>query len=292
MKTKLQGTGVAIVTPFHNYGTIDFTSLGRLLNYVIEGGVDFIVSLGTTSEAPTLTADEKEAVMHFVIDTINGRVPLVMGIGGNSTGSVVGTIKKTRFTGIDAILSVAPYYNKPNQKGIYNHFKNIAAASPVPVILYNIPGRTASNISTETVLQLAHDFDNIIAVKEASGNLQQVMDILRQKPDDFQVFSGDDALTYPMMTLGATGVISVIANVFPADFSKMVTALLQNNIKEALAIHYRLLPVMKLLFEDGNPAGIKAALEIKGIIKNNLRLPMVKANKAVYFALQKRLQEL
>ena len=285
-----RGTGVAIVTPFHNYGTIDFTSLGRLLEHVIAGGVDFIVGLGTTSEAATLTSDEKDAVMNFVKDTVAGRVPLVMGIGGNSTHTVVGKIKKTDFTGIDAILSVTPYYNKPNQKGIYNHFKNVAAASPVPVILYNVPGRTASNINAETTLQLAHDFHNIVAVKEASGDLLQVMEIMRQKPDDFQVLSGDDALTFPMMSLGAAGVISVVANVLPGPFSQMVKHLLQGKFKKALPLQYELLPVMTQLFADGNPAGIKAALEIKGIIKNNLRLPMVKANKAVYFALQKLLQ--
>lgn len=286
----LNGTGVAIVTPFHNYGTIDFSSLGRLLEHVIAGGVDFIVAMGTTSEAATLTPDEKEAVLHFVKETVGGRIPLVVGIGGNSTHTVVGKIKKTDFTGIDAILSVAPYYNKPNQKGMYNHFKNVAAASPVPVILYNVPGRTASNIKAETTLQLARDFENIVAVKEASGDLLQVMEILRQKPDGFQVLSGDDALTFPMMSLGASGVISVVANVLPASFSQMVKYLLAGQLKKALPLQYKLLPVISQLFADGNPAGVKAALEIKGIIKNNLRLPMVKANKAVYFALQKILQ--
>lgn len=290
MSINLKGTGVALVTPFHNYGTIDFTSLGRLVEYVIAGGVDYIVSLGTTGETPTLTADEKDAVINFVKETVAGRVPVVMGLGGNSTHSVVGKIKKTDFNGVDALLSVAPYYNKPNQKGLYNHFKNIAAASPVPVILYNIPGRTASNLSAETTLQLARDFKNIVAVKEASGNLMQVMEIVRQKPDGFQVLSGDDALTFPMMALGATGVISVMANVLPSPFSQMVKYLLQGKYKKALLLHYDLLPVMKQLFVDGNPAGVKAALEIKGIIKNNLRLPLVKANKAVYFALQKLLQ--
>ncbi len=291
MSIQLQGTGVAIVTPFHNYGTIDFTNLGRLLEHVVDGGVDFVVGLGTTSEAATLTSDEKEAIMDFVKETVNGRVPLVLGVGGNSTHAVVGKLKKTDFTGIDAILSVTPYYNKPNQKGIYNHFKNVAAASPVPVILYNVPGRTASNITADTVLQLAHDFKNIVAVKEASGDLHQVMEILRQKPADFQVLSGDDALTYPMLALGAAGVISVVANVLPAQFSKMVRLALQGEYSRALALHYTLLPVIKQLFADGNPAGVKAALEIKGIVKNNLRLPLVKANKAVYFALNKLLQD-
>jgi 4-hydroxy-tetrahydrodipicolinate synthase len=291
MNFKLRGTGVEIVTPFHNYGSINFTSLGRLLEHVITGGVDYIVAMGTTSEAPTLTEDEKEAVLAFVKETVDGRVPIVLSVGGYSTRTVVGKIKKTDFTGIDAILSVTPYYNKPNQKGIYNHFKNVAAASPVPVILYNIPGRTASNISAETVLQLASDFKNIVAVKEASGDMMQVMEILRQKPDGFQVFSGDDALTFPMMTLGATGVISVIANVLPRRFSKMVKLLLQKDYDKALVLHNALLPVMKQLFADGHPAGVKAALEIRGIMKNNLRLPLVKANKSVYFSLQKLLQD-
>ncbi len=287
----IKGTGVAIVTPFHNYGTIDFSSLEKLLWHVVKGGVDFIVALGTTSEAPTLTCDEKDAVMNFVKDTVAGRVPVVMGLGGNSTHAVVGKIKKTNFDGIDAILSVAPFYNKPNQKGIYNHFKNIAAACPVPVILYNIPGRTVSNITAETTLQLACDFENIVAVKEASGDFRQVMKILREKPKDFQVFSGEDAFTFPMMSLGVSGVISVVANVLPSATSRMVSLLLEGKYDKARALHYSLLPVVNQLFADGNPSGIKAALEIKGIVKNNLRLPLVKANKAVYFALQKLLQE-
>ncbi len=290
INTTLKGTGVAIVTPFHNYGTIDFSSLEKLLNHIINGGVDFVVALGTTSEAATLTCDEKDAVMGVVKDTVANRVPIVMGLGGNSTNTLVSQIKKTNFDGIDAILSVTPYYNKPNQKGIYNHFKSIATACPVPVILYNVPGRTASNISAETTLQLARDFKNIVAIKEASGNMQQIMDILRQKPSDFQVFSGEDALAFPMICLGASGVISVVANVLPSPFSQMVNLLLQRKYQKALELHYALLPLISQLFADGNPAGIKAALEIKGIIKNNLRLPMVKVNKAVYYALQKLLR--
>jgi len=290
INTTLKGTGVAIVTPFHNYGTIDFSSLEKLLNHIINGGVDFVVALGTTSEAATLTCDEKDAVMGVVKDTVANRVPIVMGLGGNSTNTLVSQIKKTNFDGIDAILSVTPYYNKPNQKGIYNHFKSIATACPVPVILYNVPGRTASNISAETTLQLARNFNNIVAIKEASGNMQQIMDILRQKPSDFQVFSGEDALAFPMICLGASGVISVVANVLPSPFSQMVNLLLQGKYQKALELHYALLPLISQLFADGNPAGIKAALEIKGIIKNNLRLPMVKVNKAVYYALQKLLR--
>lgn len=284
-KTKLNGTGVAIVTPFHNYGTIDFGSLERLLNFIIDGGVDFIVALGTTSEAPTLTDDEKAAVMDIVLETVNGRIPVVMGMGGNSTQAIVSKIKKTDFTGIDAILSVAPYYNKPNQRGIYNHFKAISASSPVPVILYNVPGRTSSNISTETTLNLARDFDNIVAIKEASGDFTQIMDILREKPEGFEVFSGDDAITFPMMTLGATGVISVVANAFPKPFSDMVRLIKSGDYEKALKIHYSLMPIIHQMFADGNPAGVKVALEALGLLKNNLRLPLVKANKSINLAM-------
>lgn len=284
-KTKVDGTGVAIVTPFHNYGTIDFGSLERLINFIIEGGIDFIVALGTTSEAPTLTDDEKSAVMDVVLENVNGRVPVVMGMGGNSTQTLVSKIKKMDFEGIDAILSVAPYYNKPSQRGIYNHFKAIAASCPVPVILYNVPGRTSSNIEAETTLNLARDFDNIIAIKEASGNFAQVMDILREKPNGFEVFSGDDAITFPMMTLGATGVISVVANAYPKPFSDMVRLIKSGDYENARRIHYSLIPIMQQMFADGNPAGVKVALEAMGLLKNNLRLPLVKANKSVNLAL-------
>ncbi len=283
----IKGTGVAIVTPFHNYGTIDFSSLEKLLNHIIDGGADFIVAMGTTSEAATLTADEKTAVLDCVLEVVNGRMPVVLGIGGNSTQSVISAIKKTDFNGISAILSVAPYYNKPSQKGLIYHFKNISGASPVPVIIYNVPGRTSVNITAETVLKLAEESENIVAVKEASGNIMQVMEILRNKPDDFKLFSGDDALTFPMVTLGADGVISVVANAYPAEFSKMVSLALNGNYTEAKKIHYSLLPFINLLFADGNPSGIKAALDNMDILKNNLRLPLVKANKSVYMQLEK-----
>ncbi len=283
----IKGTGVAIVTPFHNYGTIDFSSLEKLLNHIINGGVDFIVAMGTTSETATLTADEKAAVLDYVLEVVNGKVPVVLGIGGNSTQSVISTIKKTNFDGISAILSVAPYYNKPNQKGLIYHFKNISGASPVPVIIYNVPGRTSVNITAESTLKLAEESENIVAVKEASGNIMQVMEILRNKPDDFKLFSGDDALTFPMLTLGADGVISVVANAYPKEFSKMVSLALKGNYSDAQKIHYSLLPFINLLFADGNPSGIKAALDNMNILKNNLRLPLVKANKSVYMQLEK-----
>jgi 4-hydroxy-tetrahydrodipicolinate synthase len=287
LSNDIKGTGVAIVTPFHNYGTIDFTSLEKLLNHIIEGGADFIVAMGTTSETATLTADEKKAVLDCVLEVVNGKLPIVLGIGGNSTQAVISTIKKTNFDGISAILSVAPYYNKPSQKGLIYHFKNISGASPVPVIIYNVPGRTSVNITAESTLKLAEESENIVAVKEASGNIMQVMEILRNKPDDFKLFSGDDALTFPMLTLGADGVISVVANAYPMEFSRMVSLALKGDYANALKIHYSLLPFINLLFSDGNPSGIKAALDNMNILKNNLRLPLVKANKSVYMQLEK-----
>lgn len=282
MQNKLKGTGVAIVTPFDENGKIDFLSLGNLLEHIIVNKVEFVVALGTTSEAVTLTCDEKDEVMSFVKRTVDGRVPIVMGIGGNNTQAVVDTIRKTNFDGVSAILSVAPYYNKPNQTGIYQHFAAIAKACPVNIVLYNVPGRTSSNINTETVLKLANEFDNVIAVKEASGDFSQIMDIIRNKPEGFTVLSGDDALTYPMMTLGAEGVISVVANAYPAAFSAMVRLLLKEKYEDALAVHYSLLDIIEQLFADGNPGGVKAALSILGVSQNYLRLPMVPVDESVF----------
>ncbi len=281
MKTSISGTGVALITPFHNYGTIDFSSLEKMINHVIDGGVDFILALGTTSEAATLTTDEKTAVVNFIIEITNNRVPIMVGCGGNSTNAIIDTIKSESFNDIEAILTVAPYYNKPNQKGLYNHFKMVAGASPVPVILYNVPGRTCSNISAETALRLAKDIENIVGIKEASGNMTQVMKILRDKPDDFKVFSGDDNLTYPMMTMGADGVISVAAMAYPKEYSEMVRLLKAKDFEKALKIHYSLMEFVELIFADGNPGGIKAALSMMEMIKYNIRLPLVKVNKAL-----------
>lgn len=275
MQTNFQGTGVAIVTPFLKNGAVDYPSLAKLLNHIIDGGIDFVVALGTTSEAVTLTAIEKQVIMSFIVQTVNGRVPIVMGLGGNDTVGVVETIESTNFEGVDGILSVGPYYNKPNQRGLYAHFSQVAKASPVPIILYNVPGRTSSNIATDTVVSLARQFENIVAVKEASGNMNQIMQILKNKPESFAVLSGDDALTFPMMTLGAKGVISVVSNAFPASFSKMVQFLLDGNLEEAKPIHFAFLNIIDELFADGNPAGIKAALSLKQICENYLRLPMV-----------------
>jgi 4-hydroxy-tetrahydrodipicolinate synthase len=282
MKAKFSGTGVALVTPFRKQGTIDFTTLENLVETVIKSKVDYIVALGTTSEAATMNERERTAIIDNIIEVVNGRVPIVLGLGGNNTLDIVDKIKNMDFTGIDGILSVSPYYNKPQQRGIYLHYKSISEVSPVPIIMYNVPGRTACNITAETTLQIAADCSNIVATKEASGNISQVMEILRNKPDGFSVISGDDALTLPMMAMGATSVISVAANAFPKEMSEMVNYALKGDLKKALPLHYKLLPIMNALFEEGNPAGVKAALEIKGIISNNLRLPLVKVSKPLY----------
>lgn len=276
--SKFYGAGVALTTPFHKYGTVDFTSLGNLIEHVIKGGIDYVVALGTTSEAATLTEDERKAVLNFIIENVNKRVPIVVGIGGNNTQSLVETIKHFDFEGIDAILSVTPYYNKPNQKGLYYHYKALASISPLPIILYNVPSRTCVNMSAETTLKLAHEFDNIIAIKEASGNMIQIMNIIKDKPKDFLVISGDDPLTDSMVALGGAGVISVTANAYPAEFHQLVKAGLKKDFEEAHRINNALLEFMEAIFEDGNPAGIKVALSVLGLMKNNLRLPLVKAN--------------
>ncbi len=281
MKHQLIGTGVAIVTPFKSDKTVDYEALQRLINHIIDGGVDFIVAMGTTSEAATLAKDEREAILDFVVKTNAGRRPLVVGIGGNNTAEVVQCIEETNFEAIQGILSVAPYYNKPNQRGMYAHFEAIAKASPVAVIVYNVPSRTSSNIAAETMISLAEDFSNIVAVKEASGDMGQIMEILRLKPDGFEVLSGDDALTFPMLTLGAKGVISVVANVLPGSFSDMVRTSLEGKYDEARKLHYRVLPLIDQLFADGNPAGVKEALHAKGICDNQLRLPLVAVNDGV-----------
>lgn len=291
MKNIFSGTGVALVTPFHKYGTIDFSSLKKIVKHVLNGKVDYLVVLGTTGESATLSHDEKNAIVDFVLEVSKNKVPVIKGVGGNNTQEIINTIKSESFDGLSGILSVCPYYNKPPQKGIYQHYKTIASASPVPVILYNVPGRTGTNISVETTLQLAHEFDNIVAIKEASGDLGQVSRIIKDKPEDFLVISGDDALTVPMMSLGAAGVISVAANAFPKEFSSMVNLCLEGKFSEATGIHYSLLDIMETLFEDGSPGGIKAALQILDLAQNNLRLPIVKINKSVYLKLNNLITE-
>lgn len=289
---KLTGTGVAIVTPFHFSGEVDLAGLTRLVEHIITNGIDFIVALGTTSEAVTLSSAERYEVMNHVISCVDGRVPVIMGIGGNNTQAIVDQIKNTDFTNIGGILSVAPYYNKPNQRGLYEHFREIANVCPVPIILYNVPGRTSSNISSETCLKLAYEFDNIVAVKEASGDFNQIMEIIKNKPEDFVVLSGDDAITLPLISIGVEGVISVIANSHPGEFSTMVNLARLGDVSEAKILHYRLLKLINLLFKEGNPAGVKAALEIMGLISNNLRLPMVTVTNELYQAIAREIEEI
>jgi 4-hydroxy-tetrahydrodipicolinate synthase len=282
MQKELKGTGVAIVTPFNKNRSVDYKSLGDLVEHIIVNKVDFVVGLGTTSEAATLTDTEKKEVMAYVVKTVDNRVPVVMGVGGNDTAKVVDELNNADLEGISAILSVAPYYNKPNQRGMFEHFSAIASACPLPIILYNVPSRTSSNISAQTVLNLANEHWNIVSVKEASGDLNQISEIIQNKPEGFTVLSGDDALTFPMMALGADGVISVVANAFPAAFSGMVRLINKHKYEEARRVHYSLLKIIDLLFADGNPAGVKAALSYLGVCKNYLRLPMVPVNEDVH----------
>ena len=281
MKTPLfTGTGVALITPFRRgQETVDFTKLEALIEYIITSGVDYIVALGTTSEAATMTESERAAVQEFIVETVADRVPIMLGLGGNNTLAVTDTINRTNFDGIAGILSVAPYYNKPNQRGLIAHYRSVAEASPVPVVMYNVPGRTGVNIAAETTLAIAAECPNVIGIKEASGNISQVMEILRNRPQGFRVISGDDALTYPLLALGADGVISVIANALPKETSDMVRLALKGDFKRALPIHNRILPLMHAIFDEGNPTGIKALLEAQGRITNILRLPLVKASK-------------
>ena len=287
-----KGTGVALITPFDKQGNIDFVSLGRLINHVIEGGVDYLVCLGTTSEYTTLTEKEMIAVKQFTIETTDNRVPIVLGVGSNDTRSLVNHITKMDYQGISAVLSVAPYYNKPSQKGLLEHYRLVAESCPLPVIIYNVPGRTGTNISAETTLKLAEDCKNIIAVKEASGNMMQCMEILRQKPKGFELVSGEDALTLPLMSMGAKGVISVTANAMPKQVSEMVNLALKDSCRKATAIHNALLPLTSAIFEEGSPSGVKAALEILGICQNNVRLPLAKVSKTLSNRIQSIIKEI
>lgn len=287
---KFRGTGVAIVTPFTKDGNVDFKGLEKLVNFIIKGGVEYVVVMGTTGESVTLSKEEKQSVVEHVIETVDKRVPVVLGLGGNNTQEILNALKKESFAHIDALLSVSPYYNKPNQRGIYQHYKAIAEASPLPVILYNVPGRTASNIAADTTLKLAEEFKNIIGIKEASGSLEQCMKIIKHKPKDFLVISGDDALTLPIIACGGDGVISVVANAFPKDFSEMTRQILEGNVKEAQKLHYKLTDIIEQLFADGNPAGIKTVLEMMKICSSSVRLPLVKVNKATQNALTELLE--
>ncbi len=289
---RFRGTGVAIVTPFKNDTSIDFAALGHIVNHVVEGGVNYIVVMGTTGEAPTLTKDEKQAILSYVTEAVNNRVPIVAGIGGNNTQEIINCIRELDLTGVDGILSVAPYYNKPGQRGLIQHFKAIATCSPLPVIIYNVPGRTGINISSETTLELAHECENIVGTKEASGDMAQIMRIIKGKPENFLVISGDDMLTIPVIASGGAGVISVLANAWPSEWSELVNHALKNNLKQAREIHFRFMEVIELLFADGNPSGIKAFMSLRNLCKNNLRLPLVPVSKNVMARIQKAADDL
>jgi len=292
LQNKLTGVGVAIVTPFRKDFSIDFLSLEKLLKHIIENGVDYLVVLGTTGESVTLNKEEKQAVLNFVIEYNEKRLPIIAGFGGNNTSEVVHSIKNYDFTGIDGILSVTPYYNKPNQRGLYSHYAEIAKISTVPIILYNVPGRTGANMSAETVIQLANDFSNIIAVKEASGNFEQIMTLVKNKPAGFKVISGDDMVTLPLISVGVEGVISVLGNAYPKQFSDLVHLALKGKFKEAWTIQQDLLEIMNTLFADGNPAGVKAVLKMLGITNDYLRLPLVPVSKPVLSKLTKQVEDL
>jgi len=273
------GTGVALVTPFKKDFSVDTEALVRIVNFVIDGGVEYLVVLGTTGEPATLTNDEKELVIKTIVDANKGRLPLVLGVGGNNTAQVVEELKTRDFSDFSAILSVSPYYNKPTQEGIYQHFSAIAKASPVPVILYNVPGRTASNVLPSTVIRLANEFKNVIAIKEAAGDIVQAMKLIQAKPKDFLVISGDDMVTLPMVLAGGAGVISVIGEGFPKQFSDMVRLGLERKVEEAYELHYQIADAIDMIFEQGNPAGIKEVHRALGLSENTVRLPLVSVNQ-------------
>ncbi|MFV5696289.1 4-hydroxy-tetrahydrodipicolinate synthase [Flavobacterium sp. LB3P122] len=277
----LIGTGVALVTPFNEDFSIDTEALKRIVNFSIDNGIEYLVVLGTTAENSTLSHDEKELVIKTVIETNNGRLPLVLGVGGNNTMKVVEELKTRDLSKFAAILSVSPYYSKPTQEGIYQHFKAVAEASPIPVILYNVPGRTASNMLPSTVLRLANDFENVVAIKEAAGDIVQAMQILKNKPKDFLVISGDDMIALPMILAGGSGVISVIGQGFPKEFSEMIRLGLNRKVEEAFKSQYLLSDCIDMIFEQGNPAGIKQVFLSLGIAENTVRLPLVKVDESL-----------
>lgn len=289
---ELHGAGVALVTPFNADGTVDFDSLAQLIDYQIDSGMNYLVSLGTTGEVATLTKDERKRIWNFTVKQVNARVPLVAGIGGNNTAEIVEQIKNFDPTGFCAILSVSPYYNKPVQEGIYQHYKAIAEASPLPIILYNVPGRTGSNMTPSTTIRLAKDFKNIVATKEASGNFAQFNEILRDKPADFLLISGDDPATLPMMALGAVGIISVVGNAYPAQVSKLASLCTAGNFSEARTIHNALLEITDLCFIEGNPCGVKYILQEKGIGQDYVRLPLIPVSANIQTAIKAEMQKL
>jgi 4-hydroxy-tetrahydrodipicolinate synthase len=275
---ELIGTGVALVTPFKNDLSVDFDALKRIVNFNIEQGTNYLVIMGTTGESVTISKSEKQDVIDVIIETNKGRLPLVLGIGGNNTAEVINEIKKTDLNNISALLSVSPYYSKPTQEGVYQHFKAISEVSPIPIILYNVPGRTSKNMLPETIIRLANDFNNIVAVKEAGNNTQQYLELIKSKPDDFLVISGDDDLALGVVLAGGAGVISVLGQAFPKDFSRMIALGLEGKAKEAYKLHYNFMDIVSLIFEENNPAGIKAVFENLNLCDDNVRLPLVKAS--------------
>ncbi len=284
--------GVAFITPFKEDESVDYEAIIRLVDYQLQNGTDFLVILATTAETPTLSSEEKIKIQKLIVERVNGQIPIVLGCGGNNTRAVIETLKNDDFTGIDAILSVVPYYNKPSQEGIYQHYKAIANSTDLPIILYNVPGRTGVNMTAETTLRLARDFKNIVGVKEASGNITQMDDIIKNKPVDFNVLSGDDGITFPLITLGAVGVISVIGNAFPREFSRMTRLALAGDYANALSIHHKFTELFDLLFVDGNPAGVKSMLNAMGMIENKLRLPLVPTRITTFEKIRAVLNEL
>ncbi|GBU08107.1 dihydrodipicolinate synthase [Bacteroidales bacterium] len=278
----LKGVGVALITPFKEDESVDYKALGRLVEFQIQNNTDYLVVLGTTAETPTLTADEQINIIRTVIEKNKGRIPIILGVGGNNTRALAEKLKNDDFTGVDGILSVVPYYNKPSQEGIYQHYKTIAAATSLPIILYNVPGRTGVNMNAQTTLRIAAECKNVIAIKEASGDITQMDDIIKNKPKDFEVISGDDGITFPLITLGAIGVISVIGNAFPKEFSKMVRLALAGDFANARTIHHSFTELIELIFIDGNPAGVKCMLHMMGYVENKLRLPLVPTRITTY----------
>ena len=275
MNNIFRGLGIALITPFTEDGAVDYESLSRLIDYQLDNGADFFCILATTGETPCLSLAERAQIKSAIVRQVAGRVPILMGCGGNNTAAVVEELKSGDFSGIDGVLSVCPYYNKPSQEGLYQHFNAIAAATELPVVLYNVPGRTGINLKAETTCRLARDCKNIVAIKEASGSLEQVDEIIKYKPNDFEVISGDDALTFPMIACGAVGVISVIGNALPKEFSRMIRLEFNGEFVAAQKIHHKFTDLYSLLFVDGNPAGVKALLTEMGFIKNQLLLPLV-----------------
>ncbi|HHU46866.1 MAG TPA: 4-hydroxy-tetrahydrodipicolinate synthase [Bacteroidales bacterium] len=287
IKDKLTGLGVAVVTPFYENGEVNHEHLASLVKDIVSNGVDYVVGLGTTSESPTLSETEKVEIMQTIVEAVSGQVPVLMGLGGPSTDAIISKLKKFHFRGIDAFLSVTPYYNRPSQKGLYQHYKEISYYSPLPIVIYNIQSRTACNLEVETTLSLAEECKNIIAIKEASGNMNQIMRIINHKPDSFAVISGDDAITLPLIAAGADGVISVIANALPKEMADLVHLCLENNFPDALKLHLRMLDLIQACFREGNPAGIKTLLSIQKKIDNFLRLPLTPASEELQACIEK-----